>query len=253
MLFAKAVDAILRDRKRDLDTRADLLVAANAHTRSVLAICAEARDPYDCGRLSTRIQHSSKANALTAAITDNEQYPVRVELSAEKVRAQLTEKLSQEVDSLRGFIQAETQVLAKFKSVLDESRKILQITKKEDNGGFLSSLRFFTYKSGEPLASSDSGQTGGLADDESELRATNQVYSDDQVDSGGQDSQSGKDVESLKNYDEEIRNEIRSNIKDLDQIVDELLRQKEEPITEAEVDIIFKSIELYRLEQQGAE
>ena len=56
-----------------------------------------------------------------------------------------------------------------------------------------------------------------------------------------------QNVESLKNYDEEIRDEIRGNIKSLDEIVDKLLREKEEPIVNAEVQIILKSIDLYYL------
>ena len=50
-----------------------------------------------------------------------------------------------------------------------------------------------------------------------------------------------------RNSDEKTRDEIRENIKNLDQIVDQILREKEYSLVSMEVDVILNNIEIFYL------
>lgn len=82
---------------------------------------------------------------------DNPVYPVDVRFSKESVRDQLTQKFTQQISDDETQMQTESSVLSQLTSVLQESHKILNITKKSDSNGFLSSLKFFSFKNTEPL------------------------------------------------------------------------------------------------------
>ena len=49
--------------------------------------------------------------------------------------------------------------------------------------------------------------------------------------------------------DEQTRDEIRENIKKLDQIVDQILREKESSLVSTEVDVILNNIEIFYLKR----
>ena len=98
---------------------------------------------------------------------DNPSYPLDVKFSKENTNNILNEKLQSEINDLKSFIEKEITTLSELRNVLDESRNILNITKKDESNGFLSSLRFFSFKTSQTVSESISKPKDEIINDDS--------------------------------------------------------------------------------------
>ena len=81
---------------------------------------------------------------------NNPSYPPNVQFSKQTVDEQLIQNYNKQITDDEAQIQNEISVLSQLTSVLQESHNILSITKKND-GGFLSSLKFFSFKNTQSI------------------------------------------------------------------------------------------------------
>ena len=82
----------------------------------------------------------------------NSEYPVDITFAKDSVTNDMNTKLSSEIESLKSELQDEISVLLKLTSVLEHSRKIMNITEKSESKGFLSSLRFFSFMKSKDIS-----------------------------------------------------------------------------------------------------